>query len=130
MHEIAIKKGEFTVFALLMRADALGSWDLVVSAPWLPTGKLRATRQFVRVLAQSIGEESLQQFSRAVVLDGNDPRVKFILENFPVEDGVIRVQNFDLFGLQIEKAIIFRAMKRKARPARLPYAPLQPTKRH
>ena len=103
MHEIAAKKGDFTVFALLMRADALSTWDFVVSAPWLQTGKLRATREFVRVLAQSIGEESLQQFSRVVVLDGNDPRLKFILENFPVEDGVSRVQNFDLFVCKSKK---------------------------
>jgi hypothetical protein len=35
MHEIAAKKGDFTLFALFKRADGLGRWDLVVSAPWL-----------------------------------------------------------------------------------------------
>jgi hypothetical protein len=42
MHEIAVKKGNFTLFALFMPADAPlhrgddpGTWDLVVSAPWL-----------------------------------------------------------------------------------------------
>ncbi len=52
MDEIARKKGEFTLFALLMRADAPGTWDLVVSAPWLESGKLKATGEFVRLLAQ------------------------------------------------------------------------------
>jgi hypothetical protein len=42
MHEIADRKGNFTLFALFMRADSPfarsddpGAWDLVVSAPWL-----------------------------------------------------------------------------------------------
>ena len=129
MHDIAAKRGEFTLFALLMRADAPGTWDLVVSARWLESGKLKATEEFVRLLAQSIGEESLQQFSRVLALNSADPPVKFILENIPVEDREIRIQSTDLLGMQIEEAIIFRAMKPKPRASGLPNTPLQPTKR-
>ncbi len=42
---------------------------------------------------------------------GNDPTVQFILSSVPVEDGERHIQNTDLFGLQIEKAIIFRACR-------------------
>src|SRR5438132_8424489 len=125
MDDITDKKGEFTLFALLMRADAPGTWDLVVSAPWLERGKLKATSEFVRLLAQSIGEESLKQFSRVVALNSKDAPVKFILENLPVEDRILRVQGTDLLGLQIDEAIIFRA--KKPRAGRLPNKPLQPT---
>lgn len=130
MHELAAKRGEFTLFALLMRADAPDTWDLVVSAPWLEGGKLKATAEFVRLLSQSIGQKSLPHFARVVVLSGNDAPVKFILENIPVEDGEIHLQSFNLQGMKIEKAIIFRAMKAKHRSSRLPNRPLQPTKRH
>src|ERR1035438_8521788 len=48
MHEIAKRKGDFTLFALFMPADAPlmqagdpGTWDLVVSAPWLERGRLK-----------------------------------------------------------------------------------------
>ncbi|SRR5712691_5031919 len=128
MDEIAAKKGEFTLFALLMRADSLGTWDLVVSAPWLESGKLKATSEFVRLLAQSIGEESLQQLSRVVALDSDDAPVKFILENLPVEEGEgeLKVQSTDLLGLQIQEAIIFRAKKPRPSPAVLPNTALQP----
>ncbi len=128
MREIAANRGNFTLFALLMRADGPGTWDLVVSAPWLESGKLRATSEFVRLLAQSIGEESLQQFSRVLALNSADAPLKFILENIPVEDGEIRIENTDLLGMQIEEAIILRSMKPKPQRSGLPNT-LQPTKR-
>ena len=126
MDGIAAKKGEFTLFALLMRADAPGTWDLVVSASWLESGNLKATREFVRLLAQSMGEESLHQFSRVVALDSNDAPARFILENLPVEDDELRVQSTDLLGLQIQEAIIFRAKKPRPSPAALPNRALHP----
>ena len=128
MHEIAAKRGDFTLFALLMRADGPGTWDLVVSAPWLESRKLRATSEFVRLLAQSIGEESLQQFSRVLALNSADAPLKFILENIPVEDGEIRIENTDLLGMQIKEGIILRSMKPKPQRSGLPNT-LQPTKR-
>ena len=128
MREIAANRGNFTLFALLMRADGPGTWDLVVSAPWLESGKLRATSEFVRLLAQSIGEESLQQFSRVLALNSADAPLKFILENIPVEDGEIRIENTDLLGMQIKEGIILRSMRPKPQRSGLPNT-LQPTKR-
>lgn len=111
MHEIAAKKGDFTLFALFMRSDAPGTWDLVVSAPWLEAGQLKATSELVELLSDSIGEGSLHDFSRIATVDTEHPAVKFILLNLAVEDGELRVTSTDLFGLQIDEAIIFRAMK-------------------
>lgn len=111
MHEIAAKKGDFTLFTLFLRADAPGTWDLVVSAPWLESGKLKATSELVELLSESIGTESLQQFSRVATVDRDNSAVKFILANLPVDDGELRVRSTDLFGLQIEEAVIFRAKR-------------------
>jgi hypothetical protein len=109
MREIAARKGDFTLFALLMRADSLGRWDLVVSAPWLESGKLKATSELVELLSDSIGREALQQFARVATVVGDNPTVQFIVKNLPVDDGELRVKSTDLFGLEIEDAIIFRA---------------------
>lgn len=111
MHEIAEKKGDFTLFALFMRAGAPGTWDLVVSAPWIEGGQLKSTSELVELLTQSVGRDALQQFSRVATVGIDDPAVKFILANLPVEDGELRVRSTDLFGLQIEEAIIFRAKR-------------------
>lgn len=111
MHEIADRKGDFTLFALLLRANALGTWDLVVSAPWLERNKLKATRELVNLLAKSLGRESLQQFARVEAVAGHDPTVQSILRSFPLEDGELHMKSSDLFGLEIEKVIIFRSWR-------------------
>jgi hypothetical protein len=116
MHDIAAQKGDFTLFALFRRADALGTWDLVVSAPWIESGKLKATSEFVNLLAESIGTESLKQFARVQTVSEDSPAVKFLLANLPVDDGEFRLKsNTDLFGLEIEEAIIFRAKRPNAK---------------
>jgi hypothetical protein len=114
MRNIANKKGDFTLFAKIRRSDAPGTWDLVVSAPWLEEGKLRATSELVELLSDSIGETSLHEFSRIATLAADHPIVKFILENLAVDDGELRMQSTDLFGLHIEEAVVFRAKGRVA----------------
>ena len=111
MRDIAEEKGDFTLFALLMRTDAPGTWDLVVAAPWLEKGKLKALSQFTQLLAQSIGEKALRQFARVVTINELDPRLKEIVSKFSVDDGHISIQSSDLFGLDIEEAIIMRAKR-------------------
>ena len=109
MNAIAEKKGDFTLFALVMRTDSHGAWDLVAAAPWLQRGKLKATSQLVQLLSKSMGKESLTQLARISTLDRDHPVVKFMLLNFPNEKGIVHVASTDLFPLQIEEAIIFRS---------------------
>jgi hypothetical protein len=110
LHQMTAQKGDFTLFALLRRAEAVGGmWDLVVSAPWFKKGTLAATQEIVDLLTKSMGRKALLQFSRVVALTGDDPTVRFFLKNVPVEDGERRIQSTDLFGMQIEEAIIMRA---------------------
>ena len=119
MHQIAAQKGDFALFALFRRADGLGKWDLVVSAPWLKDGRLKMLGKFVDLLTRSIGRKSLLQLARVEPIPSNNPTVQFILDNLPVDDGERRIQNTDLFGLEIEEAIILRAMRpNRKRPTR------------
>jgi hypothetical protein len=114
MREIAAKKGDFTLFGLFMRADAPGTWDLVVSAPWLEEGKLKALAEFTELLAESIGEQSLKEFSRVVTLNRRDTTLNSLVSTFSVDDGEVRVKRSNLFGLEIEDGIIFRAKRAAA----------------
>lgn len=109
MHDIADKKGPFTLFGLFLRTDALGTWDLVVSAPWLGKSQLQATRELVALLKESIGEKALRNLSRIQTIDGDSPGLEPILQGFSVEDGDVRIKKTNLFGLEIEDAIILRA---------------------
>lgn len=127
MHEIAALKGDFTLFALFRREDApstWGTWDLVVSAPWLESGNLKALDELVDLLGKSIGRESLSQFSRVEIIPSNNRTVKFILDKYPVDGGERSLQSTNLFGLQIEEAIILRA--KRPRPNKLARKALHP----
>ena len=92
-----------------MRTDAPGTWDLVAAAPWLEKGKLKALSEFTQLLTQSIGENTLRQLARVVTISELDPRLKDLVSKFSVDDGDISIQSSDLFGLDIEEAIILRA---------------------
>jgi hypothetical protein len=119
MHEIAAKKGDFTLFALFKRADGLGRWDLVVSAPWLEGGKLKVLSELVDLVAKSMGRKRLTELARVETVPGDDPTVKSILDSLPVDDDDTerRIQNVDFFGLQIEEAIIVRAKRPERKKA-------------
>ena len=111
MRSISAEKGEFTLFGLFMRADTPGTWDLVVSAPWLEQGKLKALSEFTRLLSESVGEKSVRQLSRIVTLNQGDRGLNAVVSAFSVDDGELRVQRSNLFGLEIEDAIIMRAKR-------------------
>lgn len=127
MRDISARKGDVTLFAKIRRSDALGAWDLVVSAPWLEAGQLKATRELVELLFDSVGQTSLHEFARIQTVGTDHPTVKFMVDNFAVEDGELRVQSTDLFGLQIEEAVVFRAKRTAAgRPSN---RRMEPTRR-
>ncbi len=117
MRQIEAKREDFTLFALLRRADApSGNWDLVVSAPWLESGTLKATGEVINLLVEAIGRESVNQIARVEVIDEDSPKAKFIRTNLWVEnDRELRVQSTDLLGLEIEEGIVFRAKRPDAK---------------
>jgi len=119
MRHIASQKGAFTLFALFRREDGLGKWDLIVSAPWLEGANLETRGELVDLLAKSIGRKSLVQLARVEPIPSKNPTIKFILKNYPIEDGELRIPTAGLFGLQIEEGIILRAQQpARKKPAR------------
>jgi hypothetical protein len=126
MHEIAERKGDFTLFGLFLRASAPfpqhnepATWDLVVSAPWLPGSDLKAIKLMIDLLVKTLGKRSIRDLARVEALPVDDPTTKFILRTVPVEDGEHFVQDLYLPTIHIERAIIFRAWKpTRKKPAR------------
>ena len=130
MHEISSQKGDFTLFGLFMRSDAPGTWDLVVSAPWLEDGKLKALSEFVHLLTNSIGEQAFRDLSRVQTVGEESPALKKILSAFSVEDGEVRIRQSNLFGLEIEDAIILRAQRPKSRMSAVSANAISENNRH
>lgn len=111
MFDIARQKGDFDFFGLFLPANAPGTWDLVVSAPWLGDGQLQVLTEFANLLAASLGREELRHFARIVAIDINDPRLATITAALPGDGRELRLRNTDLLGQEIEDAIIFQAKK-------------------
>ena len=55
MQDISATRGEFILFGLFLREEAPDKWDLVISAPWLETDKLKALREFVEKATPIVG---------------------------------------------------------------------------
>jgi hypothetical protein len=113
MHYIVSNKGDLTLYALFKRANGIGEWDLAVSAPWLPKSRYEAASELVDLIVKSIGRKSLVGLARIEPIPNNDPNLKSLLAEFPVDDGEPerRMRNVELFGLEMEQAIILRAKR-------------------
>jgi hypothetical protein len=110
MTTIEKRMGPFTVFALVTRTDSPGHWQLVVSAPWLESGKLRALSVFARLLAREIGDEELGRLARLSALPEDHPVIQR-LSALNIEGREIRLVSSDLRELSIEEAIVLRAKR-------------------
>jgi hypothetical protein len=117
MEELSAEKGEFVLFGLFLREEAQDKWDLVISAPWLEDGKLKALGEFVQKAALIVGEQEFLALSRIVTLNHDDPNLDTILEAIEVENTPVELWNKNFFGLEIKHAYILRAKRlRKLEP--------------
>ena len=116
MRDIAKKKGDFWLFATMMRTETSGRWELVAAAQWLEDGKLKAVSEFVRLLSRSIGDEPLHQFTRIATLPHNSEFLKFVVKTVGPVDHELRVRSTDFLARGIEEAIIFHAQKPTPKP--------------
>ena len=111
MHDVATKRGPFALFGLFLRDEAPDKWDLVVSAPWLGKGKLKALGEFVEDLSHTFSEEQLLSLSRIVTLNEDDPILDAIISAVRVEDGSVEIRDCSFLGLKIKRAYVFRAVR-------------------
>jgi hypothetical protein len=109
---VEAKRGPFALFGLFLREDSFGQWDLVVSAPWLEEGKLKALGEFVEILARVIGQEAMLSFSRVVTLNRDEPALRAILDEVGEASLPLSKQGHNLFGLPIEDAYVLRAWRK------------------
>jgi len=114
MKHVEARRGRFTFFAVFMREESPGLWDLVVSAPWLEAGRLKALGEFVEEMSEALGQDEVMSFSRIVTLNRNDQALHDILNEVEPPKKPIDMQGHDLFGLPIEHAVILRAELPKA----------------
>jgi hypothetical protein len=116
MKNVVGEHGEFTVFGLFLRDEAPDKWDLVVSAPWLEEGKLKALGEFAKELSEAIGEDKVMSLSRIVTLNADDPALDAIVR-LGVSGGTVELRDTNVFGLKIKHAYILRAKRPQPEPS-------------
>ncbi len=114
------KRGTVTLAALLRRRNGLGRWDLVVAAPWIEGRTLKAMRDVLGLLKTSVGRRGLEQVSRIILLRPRDPMVKSLLDIAASDRYEFRLRSTELFGVDMDDAVILHAKQPRPNGARRP----------
>lgn len=118
--DISQKKGEFSLFALLLREDAQNKWDLVASASWFWTDKKKTLDYLAKQLRSRLTSDELLTLSRIVLVEESDPMLIAIQQAFQARHVPVEVQDCNLFGLQIQHAYIFTSARNGSRANQIP----------
>lgn len=104
-------RGEFSVFALFLREDALDRWDLIVAAPWIDANVKESLAYITSRIQKLFSPEELIQLSRVVVVDLENPAVQAMNQAIRVHHGQAEIQDSNFFGLQIKHAHIITSQR-------------------
>lgn len=116
--QLASERGLFWLFALLLPEDAAGQWwDLVVAAPWLGSEPDDGLDFIARQVQAELDVESVMQISKVVVIKQDNPGLRSIASDGPVEHGLVEVRDRTFFGIPMRRGYIITA-----RPPALPAA--------
>jgi hypothetical protein len=103
--------GDFSLFALLLREDAPGKWDLVVAAPWIDKDKPKGLRTISDQVSAGLSKDDLLELSRIIVLDPGSPALEAMLGAVSITNSQAEIKDSNFFGLQIKHAIIFESKR-------------------
>jgi hypothetical protein len=105
------EKGDFALFALFLRDDAVDKWDLVVAAPWIESDRRAALPYITSEIQRTFEPDELTHLSRVVLVDETNPALDAINRAIKVKHGSADIQNSNFFGLQIKHGYIITSQK-------------------
>lgn len=103
---LADTKGEFRLFALFLREDSPGKWDVLVSANWIDMDKQKALKVISKEITSSLRQEELLSLSRMVVVEKDSSALQAIQKAVSVEHGSAEIKDSNFFGLDINHAYL------------------------
>lgn len=104
--KISQEKGDFSLFALFLREDALDKWDLVVAAPWIESNRKTALPYIASQIQAKFEPHEVTSLSRVVLVEQTNPALDAINRAIKIEHGTADVQNSSFFGVPIKHAYI------------------------
>lgn len=109
---MAEEKGPFDLFALFLREDAPGKWDLVVAAEWIEKNKQEALKYISDALKTKLSQSELIKLSRISIIDESNPALGALQSAMHVEHGMADIKDSNFFGLQIKHAYLITSKRR------------------
>lgn len=109
---MANEKGPFDLFALFLREDAPGKWDLVVAADWIKNNTEESLKYIIGFVQKVLSKDELLKLSRIVIIDEKNPALDGMQRAVSVEHGIVEVQDSNFFGLQIKQAFVITSRRR------------------
>jgi hypothetical protein len=108
---LAIARGDFSLFALFLREDAVDKWDLVVTAPWIEADRKDALSYISKEIQDAFTPEELSLLSRVVIVDLANPAVAAVNQAVGIQHGKNEVRDSNFFGLRIKHAYIITSQR-------------------
>ena len=109
---MAKEKGPFDLFALFLREDAPGKWDLVVASDWIEKNKEKSFKYIAGIVQKALSKEELLKLSRIVLIDKTNPALEAMHRAMHVEHGIAEIRDSNFFGLQIKHAYLITSRGR------------------
>ena len=109
---MANEKGPFELFALFLREDAPGKWDLVIAAEWIDKNKEASFKYVAGIVQKTLSKEEMMKLSRIVLIDEKNPALEALHKAMRVEHGIAEIQDSNFFGLQIKHAYLITSRQR------------------
>ena len=109
--EATRERGEFSLFALFLREDAYGNWDLVVAAPWIGDWNMKALEYIAGKITSRLDTQELLSLSKVVLVSPNDEPVRRLIQEFPVtsDEKPVEIRDWDYNGMPIARGYILTA---------------------
>ena len=109
--DVAEEKGPFRFFALFLREDSPGRWDLLVSAPWLEANQVDGIDFLAKQVQARLDAQELLSLSRLVFIEKDNPGLKAIFSAVAIQHGRVEISNCNFFDLEIKHAYIITSDK-------------------
>ena len=114
--EFIAKNGEFSLVMLIPSEPNVidSKVTLLISAQWLDKkNPKQATDLIVKSLRKNLDDRELPYITRVTIVNSSDNFVKAINAAFSVTEGKVDIANCNVFGIQIDKAIILESHRVK-----------------
>ncbi len=107
---ISAIKGKFFLFALLLREESTGTWDVLVAAPWI-ANQQDAMKYLADEIQSALTPEELVLLSKIVILEPGSSLLAAFQLLVSIEHGNVSVTDCTINGLVIQRAFIVTSQR-------------------